>query len=404
MSLFFNKEKRSLSYEDVFGSSFLKLNEDNSEVSESSYFTCISYIARSIAKLPLEILDTSNKSKIPAKDHESFEKLNLKPNRVMNSYTAIETFITLGLHDGISGLYIDRLTNELYPVQITSIFVDDIGIIDSAKRCPIIYSCKLHNEVFDALDKDVIIFRYGYSRDGLRVTPIRTLLANNIDTLKKGQGYLNQIFENGLVGKIVVQTSSTIEDKKILKQIQSKFNDLFSNNGRIFTVPAGFNVNALNLSLADAEFEAIRRLSKKELASAFNLPSTVLNDYEDVNYSTGEQLQLQIYSEALQPPIVQIQREFTYKYLSKEDRLKYVIEFDEDQLYHMDFETRVNTMVKLGNNGLTTNDIRSEFGYEVLNIEGADDILVESGKMPLTTCINYYDKSDNVKGGENNGN
>ena len=70
----------------------------------------------------------------------------------------------------------------------------------------------------------------------------------------------------------------------------------------------------------------------------------------------------------------------------------------------MDYETRVNSITKLADNGLTTNDVRREFGYETLEHEGADEILVTSGKMPLSTCINYYDKSDTVKGGEDSGN
>lgn len=404
MSIFFNREKRAITYDDVFGTSFLEYKESNQGIGESSYYACINYISKAIAKLPLEILNIENGNKIPERKHKNFEKINLKPNRVMNAYNAMEMFIAWGLHNGISGLYIDRATGDLYPVEIKTIFVDDAGIIDSAKSCPILYTCKLNNEIFDALDKNVIVFRYGYSNDGIRVVPVRSILANTVDTLVKGQTYLNNIFKNGLVGKAVVQTTSTIEDEKILKKIQSKFSKLYSNDGRVFTVPAGFNVSSLNLSLADAEYEAIRRLSKKELCSGFNLPSTILNDYEDVNYSTGEQLQLQIYSDALQPIIIQVQQEFTYKYLSKSDREKYVVEFDEDQLYRMDYETRVNSITKLADNGLTTNDVRREFGYETLEHEGADEILVTSGKMPLSTCINYYDKSDTVKGGEDSGN
>ena len=76
----------------------------------------------------------------------------------------------------------------------------------------------------------------------------------------------------------------------------------------------------------------------------------------------------------------------------------------EIRLYRMDYETRVNSIAKLADNGLTTNDVRREFGYETLEHEGADEILVTSGKMPLSTCINYYDKSDTVKGGEDSGN
>ena len=72
-------------------------------------------------------------------------------------------------------------------------FIDDAGIIDSAKNCPILYTCKLNNEIFDALDKNVIVFKYGYSNDGINVVPVRSILTNTVDTLVKGQTYLNNI-------------------------------------------------------------------------------------------------------------------------------------------------------------------------------------------------------------------
>lgn len=379
--------------------------EETGAMRESAYLSCLEYISKSIAKLPLEILNVKeNGSKLPDLKNKNYYTLTNRFNSSMNSYVGMKTFIENGLHNGISGLYIDSITKELYPVLIHSLIVDDVGLINSDKGNPILYSCQLDNFTFDALDRDLIVFKFGSHKYGLNVVPVKTLVKETVTSLKQGQTYLNNIFKNGLVGKVVVQTTSTIEDANQLSKIQQKFSKLYSNDGRVFTVPAGFNVSSLNLSLADAEYEAIRRLSKKELCSAFNLPSTILNDYEDVNYSTGEQLQLQIYSDALQPIIIQIQQEFTYKYLSKLDRGKYSVEFDEDQLYRMDYETRVNTITKLADNGLTTNDVRREFGYEALNHEGADEILVTSGKMPLSTCINYYDKSDTVKGGEDSGN
>lgn len=400
MSLFFNKETRAITFEDVFGERFIQNTGDNSALKESAYYSCINYIAKSIAKLPLEILDTTDGNKIANTNHRLYEKLTLRPNNKMSAYTAIETFILLGLHNGMSGMYIDRNTDDLYPVEITNVYIDDAGIIDTEKDYPVLYTCRSGNYIFDCLDRDLIVFRYGYSRDGIEVIPIRSLLAQNVKVLKNGQGYLGQVFENGLVGKLVVQTTSTIEDKRTLKLVQDKFNNMYSSNGRVFTVPAGYNVNSLNLSLADAEFEAIRRLTKKELCSAFSLPSTILNDYEDVNYSTGEQLQLQIYSDALQPIIVQLQQEFTFKYLHPVDRIKNIIEFDEDRLYQMDYETRVNTKTKLADSGIiSVNEGRKEFGYTTSNTPGSDEALVQSGRMPLSTAINYYGK-----GGDENGN
>ena len=41
----------------------------------------------------------------------------------------------------------------------------------------------------------------------------------------------------------MVQLTSDIKEEKELKKVQNKFNKIFSNNGRVFTVPAGYNVS-----------------------------------------------------------------------------------------------------------------------------------------------------------------
>ena len=403
MGLFFNNtEKRSISLSDIWGTAID--TTEKGAINEATYFGCIDYISSSIAKLQLEILDTSTGSKLPYREHKLWNKLALRPNKSMTAFQCIKTFIQIGLHYGISGLYIDRNDNCIYPVKINYEIIDDAGLINSTFKNPILYNCTLDTYNFDTLESNIVVFRYGYTRDGLHVEAVKDILSSTVNSLIKSQDYLNQTFKDGLVGKCVVQTTSTIEDKKELAKVQNKFQSLYSNNGRIFTVPAGFNVSNLNMKLADAEFSAIRSLTKKEICSAFRLPSTVVNDYGDLNYNMSESIYLKIFSDCLQPIMVQIQQDMTYKYLSETDLTHLVIEFNEDDFYRLDMKTRVEVTERLMNKGIITiNDGRKDFNYPPLDIPGANIPIIQSGFMPVDVAMTYYSKDNNAKGGENSG-
>lgn len=405
MGLFFNNdnvEKRSIGFQDVFGTTPSASN--TGDLNEASYLTILEYISKSIAKLKLEVLDVNleNGAKTPNTFNEWTYTLNTRFNKTMTAYSAIKTFIEFGLHYGISGLYIDRIEKELYPVRINSLLVDDIGLITTDKDNPILYTCSLCNETFDCVDRDLILFRFGFTSDGVNIKSIRELGKNTINSLKEGQDYLNKIYKNNGLGKIAIQTTSTIEDKKLLNELQNKWNALYTNTGnKVFTIPAGYSLQSLSNSLSDNDFMNIRSLTRKELCGMFGLPSTVLNDYDGISYSSLEQLQLQIYSDCLQPIMAQIEQEFSYKLLGKvKDK---VIEFNEDMLFKMDYETRVNTLIKLKDKSvLSANDVLRELGYKESTSEYADELVLTSGYLPESLAKIYY--MNKVGGGDKNGN
>ena len=107
--------------------------------------------------------------------------------------------------------------------------------------------------------------------DGMNTKPVREIVKSTIEGQIKAQNYLNALFDNGLTNKMVVQLTSDIKEEKELRKIQDKFSRLYSKGKRIFTVPAGFSVQPVNLSLAVAQYEQIRRMSISQIAALFGI-------------------------------------------------------------------------------------------------------------------------------------
>lgn len=356
--------------------------EDNA-LKESTYFKCIKYISESVAKCPIVVKQDTEKGELEAYKHKLHEKLRLRPNPYMNAVDCIKTLIALGEHYGISGLYIDRKTMDLYPAKIEDILIDNLGLIKTLKKNATLYNITVCGSNFDVKEEDLCIYKSGISFDGLKTKSNRSLLTNIINTNIKSSEYLNKLFDNGLTNKILVQLTSDIKDNKKLKETQERFDKLYSSNGRTFTVPAGYSISSLNLSLADAQFEQLRKLSRREIANCFGLSPAQINDLSDSNNNNMEMQNLGFLADTLLIKFQQIEQELDWKYLSSKDRENgFKCRFNQSVMLRTDAKTQADIICKyLQNGAYSINDARRKLGERL--IDGGDTVLVPSGYYDL---------------------
>lgn len=116
--------------------------------------------------------------------------------------------------------------------------------------------------------------------------------------------------------KQLFQLTSDIKEEKELKKVQEKFDRIYTNNGRVFTIPAGYNVQPMNLSLSDAQFTELRKLSKEEIASSFQVPLSKLGIMRDTAVSE-EQDNIKFLTDCLLIIFEQIEQEMDWKLLTQ---------------------------------------------------------------------------------------
>lgn len=360
------------------------------DIKESTYFSCIKIISESIAKCSLQIKQETEKGEVVVKGHHLYDLLRLRPNPYMSSIICFKTFVALAKHEGIAGLYINRDRKGkvigLYPVRITNIVIDNVGLIQSTKNNKILYDFEgVNGETGSCFDKEIIILR-DFTLDGINAQATRKILKENLDTSVKSQKYLNTLFNNGLTNKVVVQLTSDIKDEKEIKKMQDKFSRIYSSNGKIFTVPAGFNVSALNLSLADAQYEQLRRLSKEEIATMIGVPLTKLGFVKE-NAKSEEQDNLKFLQDTLLALFIAIEQEMDYKLLTESERKQgYKIRFNVNVMLRTDSETQSKVINSYVRNGVYDLDK----AREILGIEklGGDPIItLPSGQILLKDLL-----------------
>lgn len=395
-------EKRSYTGENPFDWTSWVRGEDDISENDGTYSKCINIFSDNIAKLPITVKKTTEKGDIEDKNFYLYDLLKLRPNSSMSAFDCIKALISMTKHYGSAGLYIDSdrngLVKGLYPVRITQFIVDNAGLINSIKENKVIVNFTCGNVTGSCFERDVIILRDN-SIDGINFKNTKSYIRDSINTNIKAQKYQSQLFSNGLTNKIVVQLTSDIKDEKELKKVQAKFDKMYSNNGRIFTVPAGYSVSALNLSLADSQFAELKVMGKKDITSAIGVPYSLIE-----KGALTEEETIAFLSNAIIPLITTLEQEMDWKLLSKADRkVGYKIRFNVNAMLRTTPLTQSIIIDRyLRNGAYSLNDAKKILGVPL--VEGGDIVTLPSGQITLDNLMNgnavWQKDKDTTKGGE----
>ena len=382
----------------VFG---IEENQPVAAMREITYFTCIKKIAEAVAKTPLYLVqDTENGIRRATEDPLN-ELLSLRPNPYMTAVDFWKAIEATRQHDGISAA-VKQYGRKgellaLYPCTIEGMTIDDAGLLKSKLRNKILIEYRVTGS--SATDygfyEDLLIFK-GFTMDGINTKPVRELVKSTIEGQIKAQNYLNNLYDNGLTNKMVVQLTSDIKDEKELGKIQAKFGRLYSKGKRIFTVPAGFSVQPVNLSLADAQYEQIRRMSISQIAALFGVKMHQLNDLKDTNNNSLEQQQLNFLVDTLLILYESIEQEVTWSALTKEKRAEgYKARFNTNVILRTDAKTQQEILCGYTAAGIyKPNESRLELQRE--KVPEGDELIVNAGVLKLK------DIGKNTEGSANN--
>lgn len=370
---------------------------------DSTYYKCINLYAENIAKLPINVKVNTEEGEVEAEEHYLYELLRLRPNPSMNAFECIKALTIMNKHYGSAGLYIKRnnrgLVEGLYPVRINSFTVDDAGLINSNNKNKVYVDFTCGDIDGSCFEKDIIILRDN-SINGIDFKTTKSYLKDSIDTNIKAQKYQSDLFGSGLTNKIIVQLTSDIKDEVELKKKQKKFDRLYSSNGRIFTIPAGYNVSALNLSLADSQFAELKVQGKKDIASVIGIPYSLIE-----KGALTEEETISLLGNALIPVITAIEQEFDWKLLSSDDREKgYKIRFNINAMLRTTPLTQSLIIDRYLKNGAYT----LNYAKEVLGVKlvpNGDIVTLPSGQITLDSLVNneatwQKDNNTNQEGGD----
>lgn len=384
-------------------------NESRKPTSDVTYFTCLKMMSETVAKMPWKMYQKTGKGIKEPEDNDIAKLMKRRPNPFMTPTTFWNAVEMNRNHYGNAYVYVRRkfkrkkyggeykaLDMWIMPSDRVQIIVDDKGIFAGKGKIWYMYSDEYSGEQYIFRTEDVLHFKTSHCLNGIVGLPIQHILRHTVEGVIESQRFLNNLYQNGLTAKAVLEYTGELNEDAAdkLRQTFERFGAGSSNTGRILPVPLGMKLTPLDIKLTDSQFVELKKYSALQIASAFGIKPNQINDYEKSSYSNSEMQQLSFYVDTMLFVLKQYEEEANYKLLS-DDELEDGLYFkmNEKVLLRTDSKTQMEILKEGINNGIeTVNEARRKL--DLMDMEGGDVLIVNGTYVPLTKVGAAYEKAE----------
>ena len=369
-------------------------NISNSKLTSTSYYACMQIRCNAVAKLPLKIMQETEKGSRKATEHCAYQLLKNRPNPYTNAHDFLWATEFQRLEFGNAYWYMDVKRGQiqgfyLFDSRKMQIYVDDAGILSKKKNA--VYYQYDNNKIYRS---DEIIHFKNFAMNGIEGTSIKKYLNDVVSTEQYATNVISNKYKNGLQDPIIVQYLGDLDEIKRNK-IRDKFQKLggAKNAGKVIPIPADFKVMQLETKLVNSQFFQMQGLTTRHIANAFGVKSFQLNDMEKSTYNNIEQQNKAFYSDTLQNVLTTYEQELDYKTFRKDEKdAGYYTKFTVDSILRSDLATRYNSYATGISSGFQTiAEVREK--EDLPFIEGTDKLIIGNGaSIPFTDLGKQYTK------------
>lgn len=399
-NMFMKDVKNEISIEENNLLRMLGIETVQSDVkSETTYFTCLKILSETLGKLPLKMYQDTDNGPVKAKNNNVYNMLRLRPNPYMTATTFWTTVEMNRSHYGNSYVWCRYAGTKLQDLWImpsnqVRVMVDNAGYFGMKNKIWYIYNDSKTGKEYTINGDNILHFKTSHSFDGITGLAVKDVLESSVEGGLESQKFMNNLYKNGLTARSVLQYTGDLDDKakaRLIKGLES-FASGSNNAGKIIPIPLGMQLTPLNIKLTDNQFFDLKKYNALQIAGAFGVKPTFINDYDKSSYSNSEMEQLSFLINTLQYMLKQYEEEITYKLLSTQQiNQGYFFKFNEGAVLRTDSKTQSEVITKYVNNGVyTPNEARLLLDMTI--VEGADILMCNGNYIPVQQVGKQYEK------------
>lgn len=354
------------------------------DISEITYFTVLRILSEAIGKLPIHVRDGQHKIVKNAAE----KLLTVRPNDTMTPVQLLSYLEYSRNHYGNGYAYCDwsDKTGELKSItaldpRCVRLWVDDVTN-EIAQRFYYSYTTLSGNSFFVPAE-DMIHVRNWHVDDRSRMIglPVRETLREYMEAAKAGQETQNNLYKNGMISSGVLNYVGDLSDdkkEKLLEQIRK-----IGTKNKIIPLPKDWDLKTLNLSLADTQYLETRKFTAQQIAAAFGVNPTQLNDYSKGSYANATAQQLSFLTDTLMFIGRQYEDELTFKLLTEAEIVEGLrIDIDTEAVLQSTPDILADILVKyVAGSIMTINEARDKSGLPP--IPGGDQLMTMPGAKTI---------------------
>lgn len=176
-----------------------------------------------------------------------------------------------------------------------------------------------------------------------------TLAAEAIGAAKIMETHAGKLFQNGVKPSGVLETPKKLGDAAA-KKMGDAFRAAYAgaeSAGYVPTLWDGTKFTPLSLTSVDSQFIELRKFQILEIARAFRVPPSMLFELDRATWSNSEQMGREFLTYTLEPWLRALETALGRALLSREDRKRFRISFDRDDLTRADLTARATAISSL---------------------------------------------------------
>lgn len=322
--------------------------------------------------------------------------LSVRPNERMNSFVMVKNAVSMILLQG--NAYIYPRKNRYGGVEKMYLCTPGSVAYDMYKNVYVIND--VVNQIFETVEADDIIHLKNVSRDG-GYTGVSTITyaATTLGIAATADSETLKRFATGGRFKAILQNNTSIigvgayQDKQ-MEGLSEDLQEALNRGDDILNLKGDGTLTPISMSSADMQFLENKKFTLREIARFFNVPPSKLMDDSNANYKSVEVSNIAFYTEALQPIVTEIEKEFTAKLLSVDTYQDYKFKFDLSSLYALDLDSKAKwDKARLDNGQASVNDLRRE--SDKMPVNKGDDVYLSVNLAPLGSAKLSGETSEN---------
>ena len=349
---------------------------------QADILSCVDIISQDVSKVPMRLyqrLADGGSRKVMPDEHWLAELLALDPN---TEHTWTEFFQMIAIHVVLANnAFVAKkqtrhgAIEEIIPIMpgrvVINVHPKTGEMFYDVTRGTMFEAAQLRDLAFTLTADQMIHCRrrvvdglHGYSTLGAGSPTMR--LSRAI------RDYQSRLYNNDGQSRLVFQQKSDMKPLgneaylRMKDELRQASRTMFRDGKPILLEP-GYTAETIAMTAADAELTKNREAQIAETARLFRVPPHKMMHFDGTKYENMETLERLYAHDTIVPVCLAIERPMERSLLSREERLKYFLQFDRRQIAIIDFKVRAEMMkVGMQHGAITPDAFLEEFGMNPL--------------------------------------
>lgn len=357
---------------------------------------CISKIANAIASVDLDVYIKDKDGNMVEKETHPLYELIEKPNNRQSRRILFRDLVTQYLIGGNAFVLGGNVSNDMTkpPTSLYLLSPAKVKLVQG-QPMPIAYeyrptTSQIYTYPIDPLTEKSQVLHIKTANPLNEWEGVAPMLAAayGIDIFNSGMKWNKKLLDNDCrpAGALMVEDngkSASLTNEQYLRlkeEIDQQFSGA-SNAGRPLLLEGGLTWKELSINPKDMDYKENILMAARFIAGVFHVPPQLVNIPGESTYSNYEQAEMSFWADTVLPLLCSILDDFN-RWLSPLYKDGAFIWYDEDSIPALEPMRKIKSDRMNASSFLSTNEKRYAMGFE--KQEGGDEVLIDSGKIPLS--------------------